>query len=155
MESSWLTIPIQGIRELEHQSFRVIRAPDLTGQGKGEEKVEPRTVIDSRLTILAENFQSSGLWQPGAIGYGQLNYTWSFEAPMGFVAKQNTDETSKTINNTTTLYVEGDLKINSQLQFELRNLSTLRQDTSSNLINSLDELAKGICIKNPEQSLWS
>ena len=74
MESSWLTIPIQGIRELEHQSFRVIRAPDLTGQGKekGEAKVEPRTVIDSRLTILAENFQSSGLWQPGAIGYGQL-----------------------------------------------------------------------------------
>jgi hypothetical protein len=34
VESSWLTIPIQGIRELEHQSFRVIRAPDLTGQGK-------------------------------------------------------------------------------------------------------------------------
>ena len=155
MESSWLTIPIQGIRELEHQSFRVIRAPDLTEQGKGVAKVEPRTVIDSRLTIMAENFQSSGHWQPGAIGYGQLNYTWSFEAPMDFVAKQNTDETSKTINNTTTLYVEGDLKINSQLQFELRNLSTLRQDTSSNLINSLDELAKGICIKNPEQSLWS
>ena len=89
MESSWLTIPIQGIPELEHQSFRVIRAPDLTGQGKGEAKVEPRTVIDSRLTILAENFQSSGLWQPGAIGHGQLNYTWSYETPMGFVAKQN------------------------------------------------------------------
>ena len=95
MESSWLTIPIQGIRELEHQSFRVIRAPDLTGQGKGkgEAKVEPRTVIDSRLTILAENFQSSGLWQPGAIGYGQLNYTWSYETPHGVrgeaISRQN------------------------------------------------------------------
>ena len=74
---------MQGIRELEHQSFRVIRAPDLTGQGKGGAKVESRTVIDSRLTILAENFQSSGYWQPGAIGYGQLNYTWSYEIPMG------------------------------------------------------------------------
>ena len=97
IESSWLTIPVQGIRELEHQSFRVIRAPDLTEQRKGGAKVEPRTVIDSRLTILAENFQSSGHWQPGAIGYGQLNYTWSYEIPMGFVAKQNPDETSKTM----------------------------------------------------------
>ena len=154
MGSSWLTIPIQGVRELNNQSFRVIHSPDPTGTRKVESRVEPKTVIDSRLTIMAENFQSSGHWQPGAVGYGQLNYTWSFAAPMGFVAKQNPDETSKTIN-TTTLYVEGDLKINSQLQFELRNLSTLRQDTSSNLINSLDELAKGICIKNPEQSLWS
>ena len=153
MGSSWLTIPIQGVRELNNQSFRVIHAPDPTGTRKVESRVEPKTVIDSRLTIMAENFQSSGHWQPGAVGYGQLNYTWSFAAPMGFVAKQNPDETSKTIN-TTTLYVEGDLKINSQLQFELRNLSTLRQDTSSNLINSLDELAKGICIKNPEQSPW-
>jgi hypothetical protein len=38
VQSSWLTIPIQGIRELEHQSFRIIRAPDLTGREKGEQK---------------------------------------------------------------------------------------------------------------------
>jgi hypothetical protein len=114
VESSWLTIPIQGIRELEHQSFRVIRAPDLTEKRKGVAKVEPRTVIDSRLTILAENFQSSGHWQPGAIGYGQLNYTWSYEIPMGFVAKRNLGETSKTIN-ISTLHIQGMLKINAQL----------------------------------------
>ena len=65
---------------------------------------------------------------------------------MAFVEKQNPGETSNTMN-TSPLYVEGDLKINSQLRFELHNLSTLRQDKSSNLINSLDELAKGICIK--------
>ena len=145
MESSWLTIPIQGIRELEHQSFRVIRAPDLTEQGKGVAKVEPRTVIDSRLTILAENFQSSGHWQPGAIGYGQLNYTWSYETPMGFVAKQYPEETSKTMNRST-LYIQGMLEINSQLQFKLHSLSALKQEISSNLINSLDELAKGSCV---------
>jgi hypothetical protein len=102
-------------------------------------------VIDSRLTILAENFQSLGRWQPRAMGYGQLNYTWSFKAPLGFVAKPHPGKTSNTMN-TTTIYVEGSLKINPQLQFELHNLSTLRQDTSSDLINRLDELAKGSCI---------
>ena len=148
MESSWLTIPIQGIRELEHQSFRIIRAPDLTGQKKGGAKVEPRTVIDSRLTILAENFQSSGHWQPVAIGYRQLNYTWSYETPMGFVAKRNPGKTSKTINRSA-LCIQGTLKIITQLQFELYNLSTLKQNISSKLINSLDELAKGSCVSQP------
>ena len=149
VESSWLKTPIQAIRELEYQSFRVIHAPDSTEKQSAEQKVkvtvEPRTVIDSRLTILAENFQSSGRWRPGAIGYGQLNYTWSFQAPLGFVAKQHPSKTSNTMN-TTTIYVQGSLKINAQLQFELHNLSMLRQDTSRDLINRLDELAKGICI---------
>ena len=148
MESSWLTIPIQGIRELEHQSFRVIRAPDLTEQGKGIAKVEPRTVIDSRLIILAENFQSSGHWQPGAIGYGQINYTWSYETPMGFVAKRTPGETSKAINRST-LYIQGMLEINAQLQFKSHNISTLKQNISSESINSLDELAKGSCVSQP------
>jgi hypothetical protein len=102
-------------------------------------------VIDSRLTILAENFQSLERWQPRAMGYGQLNYTWSFKAPLGFVAKPHPGKTSNTMN-TTTIHVEGSLKINPQLQFELHNLSTLRQDTSSDLINRLDEQAKGSCI---------
>jgi hypothetical protein len=66
VESSWLKTPIQAIRELEHQSFRVIHAPDSTekksAERKAKVKVEPRTVIDSRLTILAENFQSLGRW---------------------------------------------------------------------------------------------
>ena len=118
MESSWLKTPIQAIRELEYQSFRVIHAPDSTEKQSAEQKVkvtvEPRTVIDSRLTILAENFQSSGRWRPGAIGYGQLNYTWSYEIPMGFEAKRNLGETSKTIN-ISTLHIQGMLKINAQL----------------------------------------
>ena len=113
MESSWLKTPIQAIRELEYQSFRVIHAPDSTekqsAERKAKVKVEPRTVIDSRLTILAENFQSLGRWQSGAIGYGQLNYTWSFQAPLGFVAKQHPSKTSNTMN-TTTIYVQGSLK---------------------------------------------
>ena len=53
-----------------------------SAERKAKVKVEPRTVIDSRLTILAENFQSLERWQSGAIGYGQLNYTWSFQAPL-------------------------------------------------------------------------
>ena len=109
MESSWLTIPIQGIRELEHQSFRVIRAPDLTGQGKGEAKVEPRTVIDSRLTILAENFQSSRQWQPGAIGYGQINYRCSYETPWD---SWRSEIPAKLLPiNRSTLYIQGTLEL--------------------------------------------
>ena len=150
VKSSWLKTPIQAVRELEYQSFRVIHAPNATEkpsvERKAKVKVEPRTVIDSRLTILAENFQSFGSRQPGAIGYGQLNYTWFFKAPLGFVAKQHPGKTPNTMN-TSTIYVEGSLKINSQLQFELHNLSTLRQNTSSGLINRLDELAKGSCIQ--------
>ena len=147
MKSSWLTIPIQGIRELEHQSFRVIRAPDLTGQRKGEAKVEPRTVIDSRLTILAENFQSSGHWQPGAIGYGQINYTWSYETPWD---SWRSEIPAKLLPiNRSTLYIQGTLEINAQLQFKLHNISTLKQNVSSESINSLDELAKGSCVSQP------
>ena len=147
MESSWLTIPIQGIRELEHESFRIIRAPDLTGQGKGGAKVEPSTVIDSRLTILAENFQSSGHWRPGAIGYGQINYTWSYETPWD---SWRSEIPAKLLPiNRSTLYIQGTLEINAQLQFKLHNISTLKQNVSSKSINSLDELAKGSCVSQP------
>ncbi len=140
MHSSWSNTPIQGVRELERQSFRVIR----TSERMAQPRVEPRTVIDSRLTSLAENFQASGRSKPVAPNENLLNYKWSFEAPLGFVAKQNRDTTSQTVNKST-LFVEGVLKIDSQLQFELRNLSTLRQEQSSDLINSLNELATGMC----------
>ena len=108
-------------------------------------RVEPRTVIDSRLTSLAENFQASGRSKPLAPDESLLSYKWSFEAPLGFVAKQNRGTTSETVNKST-LFVEGVLRIDSELQFELRNLSTLRQEQSSDVINSLDEHATGRCM---------
>ena len=74
-----------------------------------------------------------------------LSHKWSFEAPLGFVAKQNRGTTFQTVNKST-LFVEGVLKIDAELQFELRNLSTLRQEQSSDFINSLNELAKGRCM---------
>ena len=74
-----------------------------------------------------------------------LSYKWSYEAPLVFVAKQNRGTTSQTVNKLT-VFVEGVLKLDSQLQFELRNLSTLRQEQSSDLINSLNELAKCRCM---------
>ena len=141
MQSSWLNTPIQGVRELQRQSFRVIRASERMAPPR----VEPRTVIDSRLTSLAENFQASGRSKPVPPDESLLSYKWSFEAPLGFVAKQNRGTTSQTVNKST-LFVEGVLKLDSQLQFELRNLSALRQEQSSNLINSLSELATGRCV---------
>ena len=129
------------MRELQRQSFRVIP----TSERMAPPRVEPRTVIDSRLTSLAENFQASGRSKPVPPDESLLSYTWSFEAPLGFVAKQNRGTTSQTVNQST-LFVEGVLKLDSQLQFELRNLSALRQEQSSDLINSLNELATGRCV---------
>ena len=61
---------------------------------------------------------------------------------MGFVAKRTPGETSKAINRST-LYIQGMLEINAQLQPKLHNISTLKQNISGKSINSLDELAKG------------
>ena len=132
------------MRELERQSFRVIRTSELPVGKQVELIVEPRTVIDSRLTSLAENFQSAGLSERVAPNESLLSYKWSFEAPLGFVAKQKRGTTPQAVDKST-LFVEGVLKIDSQLQFELRNLSALRQEQSSDLINSLNELATGMC----------
>ena len=129
------------MRELERQCFRVIRSSERMAQPR----VEPRTVIDSRLTSLAENFQASGHSKPVPPDESLLSYKWSFEAPLGFVAKQNRGTTSQTFDKST-LFVEGVLRIDSEMQFELRNVSTLRQEQSSDLINSLNELAKGRCM---------
>ena len=99
------------MRELECQSFRVIRSSERMAQPK----VEPRTVINSRLTSLAENFQaSSERSKPLAPDESLLSYEWSFEAPLGFVAKQNRGTTSQTVNKST-LFFEEVLKIDSQL----------------------------------------
>ena len=111
-----------GVREFQRQSFRVIPSSERMAPSR----VEPRTVIDSRLTSLAENFQASGRSKPLAPDESLLSYKWSFEAPLGFVAKQNRGTTSETVNKST-LFVEGVLRIDSELQFELRNHSTLRQ----------------------------
>ncbi len=77
MQSSWSNT-LQGVRELERQSFRVIR----TSERMAQLSVEPRTVIDSRLTSLAENFQASGRSKPVAPDESMLSYKWSFEAPL-------------------------------------------------------------------------
>ena len=67
---------------------------------------------------------------------------------MGFVAKRTPGETSKAINRST-LYIQGMLEINAQLQFKLHNISTLKLNISSKSINSLDELAKGTYVSQP------
>ena len=66
------------MRELERQSFRVIRTSELPVGKQVELIVEPRTVIDSRLTSLAENFQSSGVSEQVALNESLLSYKWSF-----------------------------------------------------------------------------
>jgi hypothetical protein len=70
VQSSWLKTPIQGVRELQRQSFRVIP----TSGRIAPPRVEPRTVIDGRMTSLAENFQASGRSKPLALDESLLSY---------------------------------------------------------------------------------
>ena len=72
MEARWSGRPIAGIRQLKQQQFRVERGENPA--------IEPRTVIDSRLTPLVERFSSSGVEQ---IAGSRMTYHWSYEAPLG------------------------------------------------------------------------
>ena len=55
VEARWSGSAIAGIRQLEEQQFRVERGDNPA--------IEPRTVIDSRLTPLVERFSSPGVEQ--------------------------------------------------------------------------------------------
>ena len=72
MEARWSGHPIAGIRQLKQQQFRVERGENPA--------IEPRTVIDSRLTPLVERFSSSGVEQ---IAGSRMTYHWSYEASLG------------------------------------------------------------------------
>ena len=72
MESRWSGQPISGIRQLEQQQFLVVQ-----GDNPG---IEPKTVIESRVTPLVEHFSSSGVEQMEA---SRLTYHWSYEASLG------------------------------------------------------------------------
>ena len=82
VETRWSPKPVEGIRQLEQQSFEVIRGP----QGR----IQPRAVIESRLTTLMQAFSSSGLDQSNP---ERKTYQWSFEAPLGSVGFNQETET--------------------------------------------------------------
>jgi hypothetical protein len=130
VKSRWSPRPIPGVRVVKGQTFEVHR--------KGSLHVSPRYVIDSRLSVLADDL----LAPEGDVGAdGAISYRWSFQALIGPVATAVNQQPrdAKAV-------VEGDLSIGTDLRFNLRNRSSLvaiEQQTTP--ITRLDETASGRC----------
>ena len=115
MEARWSGHPIAGIRQLKQQQFRVERGENPA--------IEPRTVIDSRLTPLVERFSSSGVEQ---IAGSRMTYHWSYEAPLGALTFNDSGASSGPAQESR-VAVSGDLVIDDQKGFELSQQSRLTQ----------------------------
>ena len=131
VETRWSPEPVEGIRQLEQQSFEVIRGP------KG--RIEPRAVIESRLTTLMKGFSSSGLDQSNP---DRKTYQWSFEAPLGSVEFNQQTETG---TGDATVLVNGRLIISNASSFRLKQQSRLIRSGSNRTLATLDEVASGGC----------
>ena len=133
MEARWSGSAIAGIRQLEEQQFRVERGDNPA--------IEPRTVIDSRLTPLVERFSSSGLEQ---IAVSRMTYHWSYEAPLGALTFNDSGGSSGPAQESR-VAVSGDLVIDDQKGFELSQQPRLTQSAGTKTLSSLFETAHGAC----------
>ena len=133
VESEWLHQPIKGIRELNHQQF-------VLYQGSVP-AIAPRTVVDSRITTLVDQFSSSGVIQTGP---AQITYQWSFEASLGMLGLEDVKNTSYTSSNSMVV-VSGELTIRDRLTFDLKQQSRLTEADSNKPLNTLQETATGQC----------
>ncbi len=134
MESRWSGQTISGILQLEQQQqFRVEQ-----GENPG---IELETVIDSRLTSLAERFSSSGVEQNEG---SRLTYHWSYEPSLGDLTLNDSGTSSRAAQETR-VAVSGDLVIDVQQGFELSQQSRLTQSAGTKTLSSLFETAHGSC----------
>ena len=133
VESEWSHQEITGIRELKNQQF-VLHQSSVPA-------IEPRTVVEGRITTLVDQFSSSGIVQNGP---SQTTYQWSFEAPLGMLGLENAKNTSYTSSNALVV-VSGELTIRDLLNFELNQQSKLTEANSTRTLNSLQETATGRC----------
>jgi hypothetical protein len=130
VQSRWSPGPIPGVRVVQGQTFEVHR--------EGAVHVSPRYVIDSRLSVLADDL----LAPDGVVAEdGTVSYRWSFQALIGPVATAVNQQPrdAKAV-------VEGDLSIGSDLRFSLRNRSTLVAIGQHTPFTRLDETASGRCL---------
>ena len=131
VESHWQPRPIGSVRVLEGMQFRLQPGPPIT--------VEPRYVIDSRLTLLADEPQAPVLTR---LPDGSINYSWSFEAPLGAISSD--PDNPVTINDSLAT-IEGRLTIQSDRQFTLVNLSSVSARNGGSVLTRLREEASGRC----------
>ena len=131
VDSRWQPKPIRSIRVLKGMQFSLDPGPPL--------KLEPRYVIDSRLTLLADEQQAPTLTQQPD---GSINYRWSFEAPLGAISSD--PDNPITINDSLAT-IEGHLTIQSDRRFTLVNLSTVSARNGGSVLTRLREEASGRC----------
>ena len=133
VESEWSHQEITGIRELKNQQF-VLHQSSVPA-------IEPRTVVEGRITTLVDQFSSSGIVQNGP---SQTTYQWSFEAPLGMLGLEDAKNTSYTSSNSMVV-VSGELTIRDRLTFDLNQQSRLTEADSNKPLNTLQETATGQC----------
>ena len=103
--------------------------------------IEPRTVIDSRITTLVNRFSSSGVDQDDP---SKITYKWSFDAPLGLVELEDANNSEHTSFNSIVV-VSGTLTIRERLNFELNQEPNLTEANGTRTLNSLQEKATGRC----------
>ena len=133
VESAWSNQPIAGIRDLKHQRFVLHQGPLPA--------IEPRTVVDSRITTLVDRFNSSGIDRTDP---STITYQWSFEAPLGLLELEDAKNSKRTSSNSIVV-VSGELTIHNRLNFELNQQSRLTEANGNRTPNTLQETAKGRC----------
>ena len=135
VESRWQSKPIRSIRVLEGMEFSVNPGPPI--------EVAPRYVIDSRLTLLAEDKRPPVVSRTSD---GGINYRWTFEAPLGAIARDPSDPV--TINESLAT-IEGRLTIQPDRRFNLVNVSTISARNGEDVLTRLREEASGRCDEQP------
>jgi len=101
--------------------------------------VSPRTVIESRISTLVQEFNDSGLDQTDP---NRLTYRWSFKAPLGVIRIFQNKSAKPT---DTTLMVTGNHHRKDSPSLELSQESTLTQPSSTQTLSTLMETAQGTC----------
>ena len=130
VESRWTPRNIAVVRMLKGQTFTVVRTPEIT--------VNPRYVIDSRITSLAEESETP----VGTINNERVHYSWTYLAPLGPVAPAATSDGA---NRNATISVEGQLRIQPDRSFDLVNVSAMTAEGSTTALTTLRDRAGGTC----------
>ena len=115
---------------LKGQTFTVVRSPEIT--------VNPRYVIDSRMTSLAEESDPPF----GLNDSERVRYSWSYIAPLGPVAPP---ATAGDANRNASISVQGQLLIQPNRSFNLVNVSAMTAEGSTTALTTLRDSASGRC----------
>ena len=139
VEASGLAKRFQAYDSSSSSSFWLCRVTTrVQGDNPG---IEPKTVIESRVTPLVEHFSSSGVEQMEA---SRLTYHWSYEASLGALTFNDSGAFSGAAQESR-VAVSGDLVIDPQKGFELSQQSRLTQSAGTRTLSSLFETAHGSC----------